>query len=63
MTVLTQESELMEGRRRLAEAEGALSVADNAEAALRAAREDAYAARAQYEVHFYSTLTAYIPSV
>lgn len=40
----------MEGRRRLAEAEGALSVADNADAALRAAREDAYAARAQYEV-------------
>ena len=40
----------MEARRRLAEAEGALSVADNADVALRAAREEAHGARVQYEV-------------
>ena len=48
-----QESELLDARRQLAEAEGALSVSEDAEAALMAVREDARAARQQHEVTLY----------
>ena len=50
ITIELQESELLEARRQLAVAQGELSVSENAEAALMAAREDARVARQQHEV-------------
>ena len=45
-----QDAELLEAGRRLAEAQGALSVAHSSDAALAAAREEAAASRGQYQV-------------
>ena len=47
---MPQDAELLEAGRRLAEAQGALSVADSTDAALAAAREEVAASREQYQV-------------
>jgi hypothetical protein len=55
---LLQDAELLEAGRRLAEAQGALSVADSTDAALAAAREEAAASREQYQVSSCVTFTS-----